>query len=128
MKYSIFLKWDNNNTALDRRSINKYKIITSCKAEAPAFRYCIPTSAESMPPVAKMGKPGNAFAIADTALLLTQLCLTLVSSDFYSMSYIALCKNKRYIKNRSDFYCIQCAICSSGSWARGWVSNQAEVL
>lgn len=39
----------------------------TCSTEAPAWRNCRPDSAESMPPVAKMGKPGSALAMADTA-------------------------------------------------------------
>lgn len=36
--------------------------------EAPARRNCMATSAESTPPVARIGKPGRALAIAETAL------------------------------------------------------------
>ena len=39
----------------------------TCNTEAPACRYCSPTSAESIPPVARMGNPGKALAMADTA-------------------------------------------------------------
>ena len=39
----------------------------TCKTEAPACKYCIPTSALSIPPVARTGKPGRARAMADTA-------------------------------------------------------------
>lgn len=47
-------------------SVNTESNIT-CSTEAPAWRNCRPHSAESMPPVAKMGKPGSALAMADTA-------------------------------------------------------------
>ena len=43
-------------------------IIITCKTDAPAWRNCSPVSAESIPPVAKIGKPGIALAMADTAL------------------------------------------------------------
>lgn len=39
----------------------------TCKTEAPLWRNCKALSAESMPPVAKIGKPGRALAIAETA-------------------------------------------------------------
>lgn len=40
----------------------------TCNTEAPAWRNCSPASAESIPPVARIGKPGMALAMADTAL------------------------------------------------------------
>lgn len=42
--------------------------VVTCKTEAPAWRNWSPVSAESMPPVARIGKPGIALAMADTAL------------------------------------------------------------
>lgn len=47
-------------------TVNMESKIT-CSTEAPAWRNCRPDSAESMPPVAKIGKPGSAWAMADTA-------------------------------------------------------------
>lgn len=38
------------------------------RTEAPLWRNWRPLSAESIPPVAKMGNPGKARAMADTAL------------------------------------------------------------
>lgn len=40
----------------------------TCNKEAPAWRNCSPVSAESIPPVAKTGKPGISLAMVDTAL------------------------------------------------------------
>ena len=42
--------------------------IITCSTEAPAWRNCSPVSAESIPPVAKIGKPGIALPMAETAL------------------------------------------------------------
>lgn len=43
-------------------------VVFTCNTEAPAWRNCSPVSAESIPPVARIGKPGIARAMADTAL------------------------------------------------------------
>lgn len=42
-------------------------MIFTCSTVAPACKNCNPASAESIPPVAKIGKPGMARATADTA-------------------------------------------------------------
>lgn len=60
----VFLLDSNIFTKLN--IVNMQRNIT-CSTEAPAWRNCRPDSAESMPPVAKMGKPGSALAMTDTA-------------------------------------------------------------
>lgn len=49
-----------------------YKLLIqiTCKTLAPHWRNCNAASAESMPPVASIGNPGKALAIAETALVL----------------------------------------------------------
>lgn len=46
---------------------NNYCLNYTCSTDAPEWRNCKPTSAESIPPVARTGKPGSALAMADTA-------------------------------------------------------------
>lgn len=56
----------NLNKFTKLNTVNIESNIT-CSTDAPAWRNCRPDSAESMPPVAKMGKPGSARAMAETA-------------------------------------------------------------
>lgn len=56
------------HTRFNRKPANSCIKLLTCNTEAPAWRNCRPVSAESMPPVARIGKPGIARAMADTAL------------------------------------------------------------
>ncbi|TNN60409.1 hypothetical protein EYF80_029398 [Liparis tanakae] len=60
--------------------------VTMGRTEAPAWRNCSPLSAESIPPVARIGKPGMALAMADTALRAMGLMALPAHMDTHSES------------------------------------------
>lgn len=76
------------HTRLNRKPANSCSKLITCNTEAPAWRNCSPVSAESMPPVARIGKPGIARAMADTALramglMALPVCMNAEVNAFY---------------------------------------------
>lgn len=69
--YKIIIYWHKIHTKYFRRNFLKWqkkKSSITWRTEAPLWRNWRPLSAESIPPVAKMGNPGKARAMAVTAL------------------------------------------------------------
>lgn len=63
---------------------------STCNTDAPAWRNCSPLSAESMPPVARTGKPGIALAMAETALRAMGLMALPANIVDYIKSYFSV--------------------------------------
>lgn len=81
------------HTRFNRKPANSCIKLITCNTEAPAWRNCSAVSAESMPPVARIGKPGIARAMADTALramglMALPVCMNTKVNAFWSLRII----------------------------------------